>query len=63
MYKALTHFLVVCLAGLSIALVDRLSADAYDVYYLSVGNSKYQDDRLDIPDANLSARGIAQYLR
>jgi Caspase domain len=63
MYKVLTHLVLLCIVGIMIALVDRIPAEAYDIYYLSVGNSKYRDNNLDIPDANLSAHGITRYLR
>jgi hypothetical protein len=63
MYKALTHLLVVYIGGIALALVDQIPAEAYDIYYLSVGNSHYRDEKLEIPDANRSARGIARYLR
>src|SRR5262245_46826503 len=63
MHKVLTHLLVVCIGGIAIALVERAPAEAYDVYYLTVGNSMYRDNRYNIQGANLSTREMAQYLR
>jgi hypothetical protein len=63
MRKALTHLLVVYIAGIAVALVDRIPVDAYDIYYLSVGNSEYRDREDNIPHANVSAREIVQSLR
>jgi len=63
MRKALIHLVLVCVVGITIALVDRTHAEAYEVYYLSVGNDQYRDNNLWIPDANLNASQIARYLR
>ena len=63
MPKVLMHLLAVCLSGTALALVERAPAEAYDMYYLSVGNSHYQDTTLDIPDADRSADEIGQTLR
>jgi len=38
-------------------------AAAFDLYYVSVGNSRYRNASLDIPDANVSARQVAHALR
>jgi hypothetical protein len=62
MHKVLRHLLVVCIGGIAIALVERAPAEAYDIYYLTVGNSKYRDNRYDIQGANPSTREMAQYL-
>jgi len=63
MRKALPHLMLVCVVGITIALVEPTPAEAYEVYYLSVGNSLYRDKNLWIKDANVSAREIARYLR
>lgn len=51
----------ICISLLFAASVVR-SADAFDVHYLSIGNSAYKAYELDIPDANLSARQVAFFL-
>ena len=63
MHKALTHLLVVCIGSITIVLIDRLPVEAYDIYYLTVGNAAYREERLNLRDANVSAGEIAQYLR
>ena len=62
MLKTLKPLWVVCIGSIAIALVVRTPVAAYDVYYLTVGNSAYRDRTLDIPDANLSAQDIAREL-
>ena len=44
-------------------LVAWQPAAAFDLFYVSVGNSRYQNASFDIPDANLSAREVARALR
>lgn len=63
MCKALPHLMLVCVVGISMALVERTPAEPYEMYYLSVGNSEYRDKKRWLKDANLSAREIAKYLR
>jgi hypothetical protein len=63
MYRSLMHFLVVCIGGMVLVLVEQAPAEAYELHYLSVGNSEYQDNQLELPDANWNARQIAEYLQ
>ena len=44
-------------------LISWQPAAAFDLFYISIGNSEYRDASLDIPDANLSARQVAHALR
>jgi hypothetical protein len=62
MLKTLKPLLIVFIGSIAIALVVRTPVAAYDVYYLTVGNSAYRDRTLDLPDANLSAQDISQKL-
>jgi len=61
--KALTHLVFVWVVGITLALVNQASAEAYQVYYLSVGNSEYRDESYKLRPANESSRHVARYLR
>lgn len=50
-------------AAAALLALGPLSAVAFDIHYLSVGNASYADDELTIPDANTSARQITGLLR
>jgi hypothetical protein len=63
MPKVLMHLLAVCLSGTALALVERAPAEAYDMYYLSVGSAHYQDTTLDFPSAGEVAHEIADTLK
>ena len=41
-------------------VIGPLPAEGFDIHYLSVGNAAYRDNELSIPDANTSARQVAE---
>lgn len=53
----------VLLLTIFMTMASAVMTHAYNLYFVSVGNSHYRDAALDIPDANLSARQVAVALR